>query len=82
MKTTQKIPLQTQTFTDGDGNPLHDTRTVKDEINRLRRTGMHDAADRMEASCDDTAMNNGRYLEIDPVTGKPLPRDAKGPVEV
>lgn len=70
MKSTDRIKLNTSTFADNDGLPKPDSRTVSEEIDRLRNTGMLQAADRLESSCDDTHLDTGQYVQSNPVTGK------------
>jgi hypothetical protein len=52
MKLTDRIKLNTSTHADDEGNPKPDVRTVEQEIQRLRNTGMHEAADRMEGEVE------------------------------
>lgn len=72
MKSTDRIALKTMTFADKEGQPVNDRRPVSEEIQRLRDGGMHDAADRMESTCEDTHLDVGRYLGQDPISGKTL----------
>jgi len=71
MKTTDKIPLnETLQVSDGAGGVVtaQASRTVLEEIERLRSCGMLEAAQRLENSCDDTVIDDGRYVEIDPTS--------------
>lgn len=56
MKKTSRIPLnETREIADDEGNNrvVNLTRTVADEVKRLRDSGMEVAAQRLENSCDD-----------------------------
>lgn len=71
MLRSSKIPLSGDSgVVDTSGNPVPPTRTVDQEIARLRHIGAHEAADRLVSGTDDLPQDFGIYPEQDPTTGK------------
>lgn len=75
MKLSSRIPLNETIQVEDQENPgttkgLPRSRTIAEEIVRLRYMGAIEQANRLESSCDDTHLDTGEYVANDPVTGK------------
>jgi hypothetical protein len=72
MKTTDRIPLNSTTqgvAANGAIVTIPESRSVGDEIKRLRDAGMNTAAQRLENSCDDHVADVDVPVDTDALLG-------------
>jgi hypothetical protein len=77
MKKSDRIPLnstvETQDPVTGEFRTQPQTRSVEDEIKRLRNAGMDELASRYENSCTDYVPASKAPLEVNPLAPKGPP---------